>query len=222
MAFACVFYWIFAIPRVSSFKTKNEAKYHGGEAPDESFILGPLESCFLSLNLMFTPVLFHVASHYSVVFTSAAAVSDLLLLFFVPFLFQLYASTRGGLRWVTKDSHQLQSVRVVNGAIAMVVIVICLEVRVVFRSFGKYIQVPPPLNYLLVTMTLLGGGAGAGASVLGMVSGGFSSVVFTGLAGVVSAAGAIVVGFPLLVSVLLPIEQLLLLSLLITSSLRFM
>ncbi|KAL0680953.1 hypothetical protein Bca4012_047800 [Brassica carinata] len=198
MAFACVFYWIFAIPRVSSFKTKNEAKYHGGEAPDESFILGPLESCFLSLNLMFTPVLFHVASHYSVVFTSAAAVSDLLLLFFVPFLFQLYASTRGGLRWVTKDSHQLQSVRVVNGAIAMVVIVICLEVRVVFRSFGKYIQVPPPLNYLLVTMTLLGGGAGAGASVLGMVSGGFSSVVFTGLAGVVSAAGAIVVGFPLL------------------------
>nr|VDD19097.1 unnamed protein product [Brassica oleracea] len=198
MAFACVFYWIFAIPRVSSFKTKNEAKYHGGEAPDESFILGPLESCFLSLNLMFTPVLFHVASHYSVVFTSAAAVSDLLLLFFVPFLFQLYASTRGGLRWVTKDSHQLQSVRVVNGAIAMVVIVICLEVRVVFRSFGKYIQVPPPLNYLLVTMTLLGGGAGAGASVLGMVSGGFSSAVFTALAVVVSAAGAIVVGFPIL------------------------
>ncbi|XP_009125907.2 uncharacterized protein LOC103850865 [Brassica rapa] len=198
MVFSCVFYWIFAIPRVSSFKTKNEAKYHGGEAPDESFILGPLESCFLSLNLMFTPVLFHVASHYSVVFTSAAAVSDLLLLFFVPFLFQLYASTRGGLRWVTKDSHQLQSVRIVNGAIAMVVIVICLEVRVVFRSFGKYIQVPPPLNYLLVTMTLLGGGAGAGASVLGMVSGGFSSVVFTGLAVVVSAAGAIVVGFPIL------------------------
>ena len=67
-------------------------------------------------------------------------------------------------------------------------------------------------------MTLLGGGAGAGASVLGMVSGGFSSVVFTGLAVVVSAAGAIVVGFPILVSVLLPTEQLLLLSLLITSS----
>ncbi|KAJ0230744.1 No exine formation 1 [Hirschfeldia incana] len=198
MVFSCVFYWIFAIPRVSSFKTKQEAKYHGGEVPEDSFILGPLESCFLSLNLMFMPLLFHVASHYSVVFTSAAAVSDLLLLFFVPFLFQLYASTRGGLWWVTKDSHQLQSIRIVNGAIAMVVIVICLEVRVVFRSFGKYIQVPPPLNYLLVTTTLLGGAAGAGASVLGMVSSGFSSVVFTGLAVVVSAAGAIVVGFPIL------------------------
>ncbi|KAJ0243426.1 No exine formation 1 [Hirschfeldia incana] len=198
LVFACVFYWLFAVPRVSSFKTKQEAKYHGGEIPDDNYILGPLESSFLSLNLMFMPLLFHVASHYSVMFSSAASVSDLLLLFFVPFLFQLYASTRGGLWWVTKDSHQLQSIRIVNGAIAMVVIVICLEIRVVFRSFGKYIQVPPPLNYLLVTTTLLGGAAGAGASVLGMISSGLSSAFFTALAVIVSSAGAIVVGFPLL------------------------
>uniref|UniRef100_M4CX85 No exine formation 1 n=1 Tax=Brassica campestris TaxID=3711 RepID=M4CX85_BRACM len=198
LVFACVFYWLFAIPRVSSFKTKQEAKYHGGEIPEDSYILGPLESSFLSLNLMFMPLLFHVASHYSVMFSSAASVSDLLLLFFVPFLFQLYASTRGGLLWVTKDSHQLQSIRIVNGAIAMVVIVICLEIRVVFRSFGKYIQVPPPLNYLLVTTTMLGGAAGAGASVLGMISSGLSSAFFTALAVIVSSAGAIVVGFPLL------------------------
>ncbi|KAJ4882902.1 no exine formation 1 [Raphanus sativus] len=198
LVFACVFYWLFAVPRVSSFKTKQDAKYHGGEIPDDNYILGPLESSFLSLNLMFTPLLFHVASHYSVMFSSAASVSDLLLLFFVPFLFQLYASTRGGLRWVTKDTHRLQSVRIVSGAVAMVVIVVCLEIRVVFRSFGKYIQVPPPLNYLLVTTTLLGGAAGAGASVLGMISSGLSSAFFTALAVIVSSAGAIVVGFPLL------------------------
>ncbi|CAA7031546.1 unnamed protein product [Microthlaspi erraticum] len=198
LVFACVFYWVFGIPRVSSFKTKQEAKYHGGEVPDDNFILGPLESCFLSLNLMFMPLLFHVASHYSVVFSSAASVCDLLLLFFIPFLFQLYASTRGGLWWVTKNSHQLQSIRIVNGAIAMVIIVICLEIRVVFRSFGKYIQVPPPLNYLLVTVTMLGGAAGAGASVLGMISSALSSAFFTALAVIVSSAGAIVVGFPLL------------------------
>ncbi|CDY09793.1 BnaC09g43680D [Brassica napus] len=198
LVFACVFYWLFAIPRVSSFKTKQEAKYLGGEIPEDNYILGSLESSFLSLNLMFMPLLFHVASHYSVMFSSAASVSDLLLLFFVPFLFQLYASTRGGLWWVTKDSRQLQSIRIVNGAVALVVIVICLEIRVVFRSFGKYIQVPPPLNYLLVTTTMLGGAAGAGASVLGMISSGLSSAFFTALAVIVSSAGAIVVGFPLL------------------------
>ncbi|KAK8603353.1 hypothetical protein V6N13_085542 [Hibiscus sabdariffa] len=198
MAFNCVFYWVFAIPRVSSFKTKQEVKYHGGEVPDDNLILGPLESCLHTLNLLFFPLLFHIASHYSVMFSSAGTISDLLLLFFIPFLFQLYASTRGALWWVTKNPLQLRSIQLVNGAIALIVVVICLEIRVVFRSFGRYIQVPPPLNYLLVTTTMLGGAAGAGFYALGMVSDAFSSLAFTSLAVVVSAAGAIVVGFPIL------------------------
>lgn len=199
MTFNCVFYWLYSIPRLSSFKAKQELKYHGGEIPDENLILGPLESCIHTLNLLFFPVLFHIASHYSAIFSSAASVSDLFLLFFIPFLFQLYASTRGALWWVTKNPQQVQSIRIVNGAFALVVVVICLEIRVIFHSFGRYIQVPPPFNYLLVTTTMLGGAAGAGACSLGMVSDAFSSMAFTSLAVVVSAAGAIVIGFPIMV-----------------------
>ncbi|KAM3281227.1 hypothetical protein P3S67_028248 [Capsicum chacoense] len=198
MVFNCIFYWLFSIPRLSSFKMKQDASYHGGNIPDDNLILGQLESCVHTLNLLFFPLLFHIGSHYSVMFVSGAAICDLFLLFFVPFLFQLYASTRGGLWWVTKHENQLQSIRVVNGAIALVVVVICLEVRVVFHSFGRYIQVPPPLNYLLVTITMLGGSAAAGAYALGMVSDAVSSIGFTASAVVVSAAGAIVVGFPVL------------------------
>ncbi|XP_009768338.1 uncharacterized protein LOC107769077 [Nicotiana tabacum] len=198
MVFNCIFYWLFAVPRLSSFKLKQEVSYHGGRVPDDNFILGQLESCVHTLNLLFFPLLFHIASHYTVIFVSAASICDLFLLFFIPFLFQLYASTRGGLWWVTKNEHQLQSIRVVNGAIALFVVVICLEVRVVFHSFGRYIQVPPPLNYLLVTITMLGGAAAAGAYALGMVSDAFSSLGFTASAVIVSSAGAIVVGFPVL------------------------
>uniref|UniRef100_A0A2P2JF08 Uncharacterized protein MANES_08G100200 n=2 Tax=Rhizophora mucronata TaxID=61149 RepID=A0A2P2JF08_RHIMU len=198
MAFNCIFYWLFAVPRVSSFKAKQEVKYHGGQIPDDSFILSPLECCFHTLNLLFFPLIFHVASHYSILFSSVASVCDLLLLFFIPFLFQLYASSRGALWWITKDAHQLHSIRVVNGAVALVVVVICLEVRVVFHSFGRYIQVPPPLNYVLVTVAMLGGAAGTGAYALGIVSDAFSSTAFTALAVIVSAAGAIAVGFPVL------------------------
>ncbi|KAK4402558.1 hypothetical protein Sango_0996500 [Sesamum angolense] len=132
------------------------------------------------------------------IFSSGAAVCDLFLLFFIPFLFQLYASTRGALWWVTKNEHQLRSIRFVNGAVALVVVVVCLEVRVVFHSFGRYIHVPPPLNYLLVTITMLGGAVAAGTYAVGMVSDAFSSLVFTALAVIVSAAGAVVVGFPIL------------------------
>ncbi|CAN4090242.1 unnamed protein product [Withania somnifera] len=198
MVFNCIFYWLFSTPRVSSFKVKQDGSYHGGNVPDDNLILGQLESCVHTLSLLFFPVLFHIGSHYSVMFGSGASICDLFLLFFVPFLFQLYASTRGGLWWVTKNENQLQSIRVVNGAIALFVVVICLEVRVVFHSFGRYIQVPPPLNYLLVTITMLGGSAAAGAYALGMVSDAFSSIGFTAAAVVVSAAGAIVVGFPVL------------------------
>lgn len=58
---------------------------------------------------------------------------------------------------------------------------------------------PPPLNYLLVTITMLGGAAGAAAYAVGMVSDAFSSVAFSALAVIVGAAGAIVVGFPIVV-----------------------
>ncbi|KAL7608998.1 uncharacterized protein LOC111912343 [Lactuca sativa] len=198
MVFNCIFYWLYSIPRVSSFKLKQEVSYHGGVVPDDNLILGQLESCLHTLNLLFFPLMFHIASHYSIVFSSASTVCDLFLLFFIPFLFQLYASTRGALWWVTKSEHQLRSIRVVNGAVALVIVVICLEVRVVFHSFARYIQVPWPLNYLLVTATMLGGAAGAGAYEMGMIADASSSLAFTGLAVFVSAAGAIVVGFPVL------------------------
>lgn len=201
MAFNCIFYWLFSVPRVSSFKLKQEVSYHGGEIPDDNLILGQLESCVHTLNLLFFPLLFHVGSHYPVMFSSSSSICDLLLLFFIPFLFQLYASTRGALWWVTKNEQQIQSIRIVNGAVALVFVVVCLEVRVVFHSFGRYIQIPPPLNYLLVTATMIGGTAGAGAYALGMVADAFSSLAFTALAVFVSAAGAIVVGFPLLVGI---------------------
>ncbi|CAH9121911.1 unnamed protein product [Cuscuta epithymum] len=198
MVFNCIFYWLFSIPRVSSFKMKQDVSYHGGEVPSDSLILGQLESCLHTLNLLFFPLVFHIASHYSVMFSSSDSVCDLFLLFFTPFLFQLYASTCGALWWVTKNEHQVQRMRVVNGSIALVVVVLCLENRVVFHSFGRYIQVPPPLNYLLVTITMLGGAAAAASYALGMISDAFTSLAFCTVAVVVSAAGAIVIGFPVL------------------------
>ncbi|XP_073299888.1 uncharacterized protein [Primulina huaijiensis] len=197
MVFNCIFYWLYSIPRVSSFKFK-QVSYHGGEVPRDIFILGQLECCVHTLNLLFFPSLFHLASHYSVIFSSSAAVCDVFLLFFIPFLFQLYASTRGALWWVTKKESELHSIRFVNGALALVVVVVCLEVRVVFPSFGRYIHVPPPLNYILVTITMLGGAGAAAAYAVGMISDAFSSLLFTALAIIVSASGAIVVGFPIL------------------------
>ncbi|KAJ3671798.1 hypothetical protein LUZ60_007877 [Juncus effusus] len=187
LAFSCLFYWIFSIPKPSSFKKGNS----------EPFILTQLESCVHSLYILFLPLLFHIASHHSTIFSSLSSFCDLLLLFFLPFLFQLYTSTRGTLWWVSTNPHHIRQIQIVNGAVAVVILTLCLEVRVIFHSFGRYIHVPPPVNYILVTMTMLGGAAGLGAHMSGMVKDSVSSAVFTSVTVLVSAAGAIVLGFPI-------------------------
>ncbi|KAK9675318.1 hypothetical protein RND81_11G000300 [Saponaria officinalis] len=194
LSFNCVFFWLYSLPRSSSFSMLSS---HGGHIPDDMLILGPLETCFHTLFLLFSPLLFHIASHYSLLFSSPSSLADLFLLFFIPFLFLLYASTRNSLWWIVKDPTHLHSIRLVNGAVALLVLVICLQVRVVFRSFGRYIQIPPPFSYLLVTVTMLGGAAAAAAASLGMISHAPASLAFVALASLASAAGAIVVGFPI-------------------------
>ncbi|KAI4988497.1 hypothetical protein ZWY2020_030127 [Hordeum vulgare] len=185
--FAMVFYWLFSVPRTSSFKSRKQ------DAPlqDSDGILGPLESCVHALYLLFVPVLFHAAANHTTLFASWANVCDLLLLFFVPFLFLLYASTRGSLWWITRDTRTMDQIRMANGLVALVIVVLCLEVRVVFHTFGRYIHAPPPLNYLLVTVTMLGGALGLAAHAAGKVGDAVSSVAFMGLAVLVSGAAVI-------------------------------
>ncbi|KAL4191966.1 hypothetical protein AMTRI_Chr06g191580 [Amborella trichopoda] len=202
-AFLCIFYWAFSLPRRSSFKkSPSLERFHGGQIPDETLILAPLESSIHTLTLLFFPLLFYLASHHRVAFSSVNSICDMLLLFFIPFLFQLYASMYGALWWITKDSIQLHGIRVWNGAVALVVVTVCLEIRVVFHSFAKYLHVPPPLSYLLVTLVMLGSSGGAGVYMVGMISDSFSSLAFSALSVMVSGAGAVVVGVPLL---LLPV-----------------
>lgn len=196
MTILCFFYWLYSLPRQSSFRTKAEKRY-GGQIADEALILGPLECTLHTLTLLFLPLLLYIGSHHSVIFSSMATVCDLFLLFFVPLLFQLYASAFGALWYISKDPAPLQQIRIVNGAIALVVVIVCLEIRVVFHSFGRYLHVAPPWNYVLVTITMLGGALAAGGYGIGLVTDAFGSVAFTGLSILVASTGSIVIGMPL-------------------------
>ena len=195
MVFLFELYWLFALPLPSSFRAKNERSY-GGQYSEEALISGQLEGSFHTLALMFLPLLFHIGSHHARLFSSANAICDILLLFFVPLLFQLYASTRGGLNWLYKDQRQLHEVRVVNGAVALLIVILCLEVRVIFYSFGQYIQIPTPWNYFLVTFAAVGGAAGIGAYLVGLIGDTASSVLLSLLMVTASFSASIAVGMP--------------------------
>ncbi|XP_002985306.2 uncharacterized protein LOC9649684 [Selaginella moellendorffii] len=191
MAVQFVLYWLFSLPRTSSFKSKPEKSY-GGQIPEESLLIGPLEGCLHTLMLLFLPLALHLGIHHRRL-GSANAIAELVLLFFVPLLFQLYASTKGALWWLAKDHRQLDHFRLVNGAIALVAVILSLEVRVVFFAFHQYIQIPPPFNYLLVTLGLLGGAAAVGLFLLGRVG----NAPLTALLLVAALSSSLVLGMPL-------------------------
>eukprot|EP00271_Cylindrocystis_brebissonii_P003782 TRINITY_DN15034_c0_g1_i1.p1 TRINITY_DN15034_c0_g1~~TRINITY_DN15034_c0_g1_i1.p1 ORF type:complete len:1089 (-),score=216.57 TRINITY_DN15034_c0_g1_i1:498-3764(-) len=185
-------YWMFALPLPSSFRSKGV-----GGGGDLETVTGPLEACIHSLVLLFLPLTFHFAIHHSMILHSINEICDHLILFFLPLLFQLFASTRGALWWLFKDPRQLRQVRLVNGIVAMCVVLGCLEIRVIFHSFAHYIHLPVPLNYLLVTVAVYGGGLGTAGHVMGLLKGtgaGRYGVITMLLAAAVSAS--LVLGMP--------------------------
>ncbi|CAI5500744.1 unnamed protein product [Closterium sp. Naga37s-1] len=104
-------FWLFSLPAPSSFRA---AKHHPrlrGKESDDVFILGSLESAIHAGVLLFLPLGFHVAVHRNRWMESASDICDDLLLFFLPVLFLLVASTRGALHWLVRDHSKLQHVR---------------------------------------------------------------------------------------------------------------
>lgn len=188
-------YWLFSIPQPSSFMQKTQRTY-GGEISEEALIAGPLEGSFHTLVLLFLPLFFYIGVFHAKMFSSVYAVCDMLLLFFVPLLFLMFASTRGSLWWLSKDSRDLHQLRLVNGAIAVVVVIVCLEIRVIFHSFGQYIYIVPPWNYFLVTTALLGGAAAAGAFLSGAMTDDMGFVVLTSLLEIAAVCASFVLGLP--------------------------
>ena len=91
-------------------------------------------------------------------------------------------------------------IRIVIGSIALAVVLVCLEVRVVFTSFSHYVHYPPPFNYLLVTVAVFGLGFGFAAHVAGVLRGFLGSAVVTVVLLGSAVAAALVAGMPVFVS----------------------
>lgn len=113
-------YWLFSIPQQSSFRSRrplsssNETRIGGASTPSgskETEIQGPLEGSVHALLVLLLPSAFHVAVHHSrLLDSSLLGLADSLLLFFLPLLFLLFASTRGSLSWLVADQRKLHPV----------------------------------------------------------------------------------------------------------------
>eukprot|EP00899_Mesostigma_viride_P019112 jgi/Mesvir1/27201/Mv07047-RA.1 len=72
-----------------------------------------------------------------------------------------------------------------------------LEARIVFRAFGQYIHVPPPLSYLLVTVCLYGIAALVAAHFMGLLRRHLSPLTASAILLASIAAGSFAIAIPL-------------------------
>eukprot|EP00004_Rigifila_ramosa_P020808 TRINITY_DN5444_c0_g1_i1.p1 TRINITY_DN5444_c0_g1~~TRINITY_DN5444_c0_g1_i1.p1 ORF type:complete len:1045 (+),score=257.84 TRINITY_DN5444_c0_g1_i1:358-3135(+) len=142
--------------------------------------------------VLFLPSLFHLAIHHSpltygeTVSQKMRLICDVAALFALPLLYLALTAKRGSLSCFGVS----QTATLTQGAtilVAVAILVGCFEYRVVFISFGHYIQLAPPLNYVVVTLALYISLAVAAAHVGGYLT---SSVRIPMTAGLVLAAVA--------------------------------
>ena len=122
----CGLYWVFSIPRESSFHATKKNPRYGGKEDSNATILGPLESFIHAALLVFLPGGFHLAVQHRHFLDSANDLCDHLLLFCLPILFLLFASTRGALSWITTEKRALQQVRDKASRMKYTVMICCL------------------------------------------------------------------------------------------------
>jgi hypothetical protein len=194
-------YWLFSLPTPTSFRAKADKSY-GGAIAEESLIGSSFEGTIHLLLVLLLPSCFHLSVHYPQLLSfQSLEVWNFLIVAASPILFIAYASTHGSLWWLHLNPQTLRRLRILASAGALAVVIAAVEARVVFHAFSQYIHLPPPLNYVLVTLALYGGAAAIGAHLLGVTGKkGVNPVLVTAVLVAAALAGALVLGMPLQVS----------------------
>uniref|UniRef100_A0A7S0WJN6 Uncharacterized protein n=1 Tax=Pyramimonas obovata TaxID=1411642 RepID=A0A7S0WJN6_9CHLO len=149
------YYYLFSVPTKSSFVFKAE-KSLGGTYSAEMYVLGRTESALQMMMFVVTPPVMYVILHLPTLFEQYTHLWSLLLLCSLPALFVCFCSRFDGLWWTDLPPEALGSLVWVVAATALVAGVAGLEGRIIFRAFSRYLLVPPPWSYLLVSVALYG------------------------------------------------------------------
>ena len=132
--------------------TQNRHPSIGG-ASRQGIITSMEAGVFAAITLLL-PSIMYIAVHQPILFDSRIHLWSLLLLFNGPLL--LLMSLKHGLWWTGLSTEVQMMLRFVVGLVGLVGLVLGIEGRVVFYSFGQYIKLPPGWDWLFVSVSLFG------------------------------------------------------------------
>ena len=154
MSFLAVGYSLYVLPTRSSFRVlgKGRNKKITAEMNElDELVVGQLESGVHTVSFLLLPALFKYAIHHTHM-QSREDLADALLLVTLPLLFVVSLSPRGSLWWTRLSASSISRVRKVLTVLLVLVVVGCLEIRVIFHSFSQYIKVSPPWDVVAITV----------------------------------------------------------------------
>jgi len=155
MCLLSVYYYLFAIPLTPSCRPRDKATTVGGKA-SAMYVQGPEEAATQAALFLFSPVLMYVTLHRPTLFEHMHHLWSLLLLASLPALFICFCSKKNALWWTNMSEEAVQATVWGVAACALVAAVAGLEGRVVFFAFQRFILVPQPWSWILVSVALYG------------------------------------------------------------------
>jgi hypothetical protein len=160
-----VLYSALARPLVSSFHAGGRPSAAiGGKASSSVIIQTAGDAFLLYLITVMLPAVLYIALHLPVLH-HWVHISGLMLTSAAPVV--LLCSIRNGMWWLPGSPNLADGLRKTLLVAAAVVALVGFEGRVVFHSFGQYIQLQAPYNYIAVTLALAGFGSVFVAHVTG-------------------------------------------------------
>jgi hypothetical protein len=184
-AILCVMYAFFARPLRSSFSIRGVGQ--------RTFIQRKVDAAVSFIYVLLIPSVVYIAAHNETI-VSWVHLWSIFLLFCGPLLFM--SAIPKGLWWLG-DSGAASACKRLLVLVSFAGVLAGIEGRILFRSFGQYINIAPPFSYIAITAAMYG----VGAIFLLYLSGTMGDQTALILLGPISmlstAIGCLIIGVPI-------------------------
>lgn len=158
VAILCSLYAMFVPPAVPAAASLAGGGGGGGvrSKPLHQTTSSSLDGFVSYLYVVSTPVALYSAAHWETLWSSSLHMWSCLLLTSIPTLITIVLLPQGS--WWLGRSASADAVRVFTGLVALAAAIAGIEGRIIFHSFGQYIRLAAPWNYVAITIGLYGVG----------------------------------------------------------------
>jgi len=143
---------LFMFPIIADCKGEDETAQQSTGTKKRRPVVTSSDAKSVTIAMMILPLAFYVVSNFWDMLADLDHVFACLMLLTFPVLYLICTGTERSLWWLDKSG--LETIETLILVAACVIFVAGFEVVVLYAGFSEYIQVPAPLSYMMVTVSV--------------------------------------------------------------------